>query len=118
MAFIKKGGKSLHGKKSISFYHINSNMYSCISLCIELLQFKNEHEASHSIICRIAFCCCDKREEIAYQSGSKKKEEGIISFFFLLSFYRNIYMYLFDEHGEYKKEENKKHRINFIYKIS
>lgn len=30
-----------------------------------------------------------------------KKEEGVISFFFLLSFYRNIYMYLFDEHGEY-----------------
>ena len=37
-----------------------------------------------------------------------KKEEGVNSFFFLLSFYRNIYMYLFDEHGEYKKEENKK----------
>ena len=93
MAFIKKGGKSLHGKKSISFYHINSNMYSCISLCIELLQFKNEHEASHSISYRINFYRCDKREEIAYQDGSKK-EEGVISFFFFIVFLLQ-YIYVF-----------------------
>jgi len=94
MAFIKKGGKSLHGKKSISFYHINSNMYSCISLCIELLQFKNEHEASHSIICRIAFCCCDKREEIAYQSGSKKRRRSNFLLFFIVFLSQYIYVFI------------------------
>lgn len=99
MAFIKKGG-NLCERKNISYYHISSNMLSCMSLCFKLLQFKNEHEASHSISYRIDFYRCDKREEIAYQDGSKK-EEGVISFFFLLSFYRKIYMYLFDEHGEY-----------------
>ena len=41
------------------------------------------------------------QEHITIFTSSKKKEEGVIPFFFLLSFYRNIYMYLFDEHGEY-----------------
>lgn len=76
-------------------------MYNCIILCFKLLQFKNEHEASHSISYRIDFYSCDKREEIAYQSGSKKKKKEQFPSFFYCLFYSKIYMYLFDEHGEY-----------------
>ena len=82
----------------------------CIVVFLFVLSYfssKNEHEASHSISYRIDFYRCDKREEIAYQDGSKKRRRSNF-LLFLLSFYRNIYMYLFDEHGEYKKEENKK----------
>ena len=109
MAFIKKGGKSLHGKKSISFYHINSNMYSCISLCIELLQFKNEHEASHSIICRIAFCCCDKREKIAYQSGSKKRRRSNFLLFFI------VFLKIGQENSVFKSRDE---RSFYLHKVT
>ena len=69
----------------------------------------------------LVFCLCSKSllcENTLQFLRVVKKEEGVIPFFFyclFIAIYICIYLMSMEN---IKKEENKKHRINFIYKMS